>query len=180
MKWISLEEAARKVAQKAALQAARRQAVREAWKLERELVIKTGQGTRNWTAAQIKELISTGKVAGFEGHHVNSVAHHGLDAARDPRNVRFFTRAEHFETHEGNWANKTVGNFVERTFSVAGPVLIDFSKNFDNEMSDISSRSSMVSDPKSWKSFVNPVNWVLEDAVSIHALGNAIFGDPRQ
>ena len=37
-------------------------AVKIAWRNEQDLVIKTGQGTRNWTASQIDELINTGKV----------------------------------------------------------------------------------------------------------------------
>jgi len=54
----------------------RQKSVRDAWKAERELVINTGKGTRKWTNAEMQELIQTGKVKGYEGHHINNVKHH--------------------------------------------------------------------------------------------------------
>jgi RHS repeat-associated protein len=50
----------------------RQKAVAQAWKQERELVIRNGQGTRLWTAAEKAELLKTGRVAGYEGHHISS------------------------------------------------------------------------------------------------------------
>ena len=51
-----------------------------------------------WTAAQKTELLETGKVRGFVGHHMKSVK--GFpDLAGDPSNIQFLTRAEHFLAH---------------------------------------------------------------------------------
>lgn len=43
----------------------RQTAVRRAWKHERELVAKTGKGSRNWNSKQKLELLRTGKVKGY-------------------------------------------------------------------------------------------------------------------
>jgi RHS repeat-associated protein len=51
----------------------RKFAVREAWRQEAELVKRTGRGTRQWTPSEINELRQNGKVAGYEGHHINDV-----------------------------------------------------------------------------------------------------------
>jgi hypothetical protein len=55
----------------ATIEADRRWAVKEAWKQEADLVRRTGQGTRQWTQAEMRELLRTGKVSGYEGHHIN-------------------------------------------------------------------------------------------------------------
>ena len=86
-------------------------AVRKAWQNEQELVRETGSGTRSWTAAQKTELLETGKVRGFVGHHMKSVK--GFpDLAGDPSNIQFLTRAEHFLAHAKNWRNITYGRYL--------------------------------------------------------------------
>ena len=86
-------------------------AVKKAWKNEQELVRTTGQGTRNWTPAQMKELLNTGKVKGFVGHHMKSVK--GFpNLAGEPNNIQFLTRAEHLLAHGGNWRNITYGRYI--------------------------------------------------------------------
>ena len=65
--------------------AARSEAVRLAWKQEREVVVRTGQGTREWTKSQMQQLISKGKVSGFEGHHLNSVKRNNLSMGKTGR-----------------------------------------------------------------------------------------------
>ena len=86
-------------------------AVRKAWQNEQELVRETGSGTRSWTAAQKIELLETGKVRGFVGHHMKSVK--GFpDLAGDPSNIQFLTRAEHFLAHAKNWRNITYGRYL--------------------------------------------------------------------
>ncbi|MGH7719355.1 MAG: RHS repeat-associated core domain-containing protein [Gemmatimonadaceae bacterium] len=85
---------------------ARRRAVRRAWQQERDRVRRTGQGSREWTAAERDELLATGRVKGYEGHHRNSVAAH-TDQAGDPDNIEFLMRDEHFRAHGGNWRNPT-------------------------------------------------------------------------
>ena len=91
----------------------RQKAVRDAWKQERELVIKRGRGTRAWTAKQKKELIETGKVKGFEGHHINNVKEHP-DLAGNPDNIKFLKRSEHLQEHGGNFRNETHGELLNR------------------------------------------------------------------
>ena len=48
-------------------------AVRKAWKQERERV-QEGKGTRKWTLEQQKEILDRGSVRGYEGHHMKSVS----------------------------------------------------------------------------------------------------------
>ncbi|MDE6121690.1 MAG: RHS repeat-associated core domain-containing protein, partial [Duncaniella dubosii] len=90
----------------------RQKAVKEAWKDERNLV-EAGQGTRKWSAAEIEELLLTGKVKGYEGHHINSVKDFP-HLAGNPDNVTFMTRKEHLLEHFGNWRNKTEGPLLNR------------------------------------------------------------------
>lgn len=78
----------------------RRKAVRLAWEQERSLVRRTGQGTRDWNAAEMQELLSKGKVSGYKGHHINNVAS-APGLAGDPNNIDFVDQAEHMERHNG-------------------------------------------------------------------------------
>lgn len=94
-----------------AVNTARKNAVRLAWKAERELVRRTGSGTRAWTEAEIKELLETGKVAGYKGHHINNVASHP-EMAGDPNNINFVR--DHIGAHDGNFRNPTSGPLVNR------------------------------------------------------------------
>jgi len=91
----------------------RRYAVDQAWKQEAELVRQTGEGSRRWTPEQKQELLETGKVKGYEGHHINSVNGHP-EQARDPNNVTLVERNQHFELHDRNWRNQTEGPYVRR------------------------------------------------------------------
>ena len=93
-----------------AIKSARSRAVREAWKKEVELVSTTGKGTRNWTFDQTQELLTRGKVKGFEGHHMKSVNKYP-HLAGDPDNIQFLTRAEHLKAHNGHWRFATDGRF---------------------------------------------------------------------
>ena len=58
----------------------------------------------------MKELLDTGKVKGFVGHHMKSVKGYP-SLAGDPNNIQFLTRAEHLLAHGGNWRNITHGRF---------------------------------------------------------------------
>ncbi|MBQ9100985.1 MAG: hypothetical protein IJY54_06375 [Paludibacteraceae bacterium] len=64
----NLDEASKK-----SIESQRIKAVKQAWKDEKNLVEKTGRGTRLWNKSEKKELLETGKVKGYEGHHINSV-----------------------------------------------------------------------------------------------------------
>lgn len=86
-------------------------AVKKAWKNEQNLVRTTGKGTREWTSSQMTELLNTGKVKGFVGHHMKSVK--GFPSlAGDPNNIQFLTRTEHLLAHGGNWRNITYGRYI--------------------------------------------------------------------
>jgi RHS repeat-associated protein len=91
----------------------RQKAVKEAWVEEKELVEKTGRGTRDWTEKEIEELRKTGKVKGYEGHHINNVADHPEQAGNSD-NIEFLKRKEHFEKHSNNWKNPTEGDLIKR------------------------------------------------------------------
>lgn len=75
----------------------------------------TGRGSRNWKPHQRRELLETGKVKGFYGHHIFNVKHHPY-ATGDPDNIKFLTFGEHLKVHGGNFRNKTQGNLVDRSF----------------------------------------------------------------
>ena len=75
----------------------RRAAVSKAWEREAAL-IKEGKGTRDWTPAQQKEILSTHRCKGYEGHHKLSVSQHP-EQAGNPDNIQFVTRKEHIDAH---------------------------------------------------------------------------------
>ena len=91
---------------------ARQRAVRNAWKQEKEMVEITGQGTRRWTKSELKELVETGKVKGYQGHHINNVKDHP-EMAGNPNNVEFLNKTEHLESHGGR--NMTEGPLLNRS-----------------------------------------------------------------
>lgn len=96
------------------IEALRQKGVKKAWEQERELVAKTGEGTRRWTEVEKKELLETGKVEGYEGHHINNVKG-SLELASEPDNVEFVKgRKEHIKKHNGNFRNKTNGELIKR------------------------------------------------------------------
>ena len=89
----------------------RASAVRKAWKLEYEDVVNGGSGiSRTWSKSEINELLTTGKVKGYQGHHMKSVKGYP-ELAGDPHNIQFLTRSEHLRAHGGNFRNITHGFF---------------------------------------------------------------------
>ena len=83
--------------------------------MEVDLVSETGKGSRNWTPAEIDELLKTGKVTGYEGQHMKSATAFP-DFAGDPNNIQFLKGRtkygldwvnEHFDAHDGSWTNPT-------------------------------------------------------------------------
>ncbi|WP_198139573.1 RHS repeat-associated core domain-containing protein [Ralstonia sp. A12] len=93
---------------------ARGAGVRRAWQDEVAGITAGRGGSRRWTDEELQQLISNGRVAGYEGHHINGVAGNpGL--ASNPNNVEFMPRSEHLENgHGGNWANPSSGSMIER------------------------------------------------------------------
>ncbi|WAC59783.1 RHS repeat-associated core domain-containing protein [Brevundimonas sp. SL130] len=111
-----LTEFAERLARRAIVDAARRAAVRQAWAMERKLVQQTGAGSREWTKSQTRELLSTGRVRGFDGHHIRDVQNHTADAG-NPDNIRFLSRAEHADVHRttGGTRGTTSGDLIDRS-----------------------------------------------------------------
>ena len=79
----------------------------------RTTTCEKGGGTRLWTKAEKAELLRTGKVKGYEGHHINNVKDHP-ELAGDPNNIRFVKRGEHLDAHGGNFRNETHGELLNR------------------------------------------------------------------
>jgi GHH signature containing HNH/Endo VII superfamily nuclease toxin len=96
----------------------RRYAVQQAWKQEAEMVRRTGRGTRAWTPDELRELRDTGKVSGYQGHHINSVKGNEGNRAliRNPDNIEFVRagKAEHIPKHFGNTRNPSKGPLIPR------------------------------------------------------------------
>lgn len=85
-------------------------AILAAWNKEQELV-KKGEGTRDWSPKQQKDIIEKGRAyddngRAFEGQHMKSAEMYPQYQG-DPGNIQFLTRAEHLEAHNGNWRNPT-------------------------------------------------------------------------
>ena len=97
-----------------AIKNARQSAVRKAWKQEKEMVESIGQGARDWSKKEMKELFENGKVKGYQGHHINNVKDHP-SMAGDPNNIEFLNKTEHLDAHNGNYRNKTEGPLLDRS-----------------------------------------------------------------
>jgi hypothetical protein len=82
---------------------------------EKELVKKTGKGTEEWSEKEAKELLTKGKVKGYQGHHINNVKHHPQHAG-NPNNIKFVTPKEHLKAHKENFKNESTGTFIIRKF----------------------------------------------------------------
>lgn len=95
----------------------RSKGVAKAWERGRELVRK-GRGTRQWTVKEQKELLRIGRVKGYQGHHMKSVAMHPEYAA-EPRNNQFLSSRkennEHLKAHRGDYRNESDGRYNVRT-----------------------------------------------------------------
>lgn len=100
----------------------RKTGVNRAWAQERALVKTTGSGTVDWTPAQKTELLRTGDVEGYTGHHINNVASEPAWKG-DPRNIRFLQNGEagtpndHVHSlrgHRGTFQNDTRGRLIDR------------------------------------------------------------------
>ncbi len=87
----------------------RRKAVDLAWKNEKGRVLE-GNGTRDWSQKEQREIIAKGKAKGYQGHHMKSVDGHNSKAGQ-PDNIQFLTRREHLSAHKGNYRNNTNGYY---------------------------------------------------------------------
>jgi len=96
------------------LDRARERGVDRAWADEKDLVKRSGKGTVKWTDAEKKELLETGRVKGYQGHHINNVKDHPA-MADNPNNIKFVRGGpDHLSEHGGNYQNKTTGPLIDR------------------------------------------------------------------
>ena len=87
--------------EKSGLDAARGKAVKDAWKMEADR-IRDGRGTWDWTVEQQAELLSTGRVSGFEGSHMLSAKDYP-EHAGNPANIQLIPSIAHYDgVHERN------------------------------------------------------------------------------
>ena len=171
-------KAAAHALEKRLFNAARSEGVRRAWKQEVELIGRTGQGSREWTEAQVGEMMTRGKVNGFEGHHINSVKGNDLRMAADPTNIKFVEgRAGNLAEHGGNFQNETSGPLIDRIAKLGGAGMLAFFAMFDQKMNEYSSQSPIISSPDSWWSNINPVNYLVENAALAEAFVAADAAD---
>ena len=92
----------------------RKEAVRQAWKNEKQLCLKSS-GTRDWTQFEQHQLITTNKVRGYDGQHMKSVSRFP-EHAKNPQNIQFLNREEHIKgAHKGNTKNPTNGYYDPKT-----------------------------------------------------------------
>jgi len=89
-------------------------AIEEAWKKEQGYVSQ-GQGTRDWSAEQQKDIIDKGKAydgngKAYEGHHMKSVEAHPEYQGK-AENIQFLSREEHKAAHNENFQNSTNGHY---------------------------------------------------------------------
>ena len=114
----------------------RQTGINRAWVQEKELILKTGKGTREWTPAEKQLILDTpnGDLSsvmsknGYTGHHINNVQNgsssvNGVGWQGDPRNIIFLpngkagTENEHLygsEGHGGSYSNDTTGELIDR------------------------------------------------------------------
>ena len=96
----------------------RTQAVNEAWKIEADKIRKGLSGSRDWTTEEKQELLSTGRVKNYQGHHMKSAKAYP-DYVDDPNNIQFLRTSsknsndvnEHLAAHGGNYQNITNGRY---------------------------------------------------------------------
>lgn len=92
----------------------RQNAVRQAWKEEKNRVLE-GYGTRKWTLNEQKELLERGAISGYTGHHMKSVSLYP-EYAGNPKNIQFLSAEEHmYGAHEGSYHNLTNGYYNPET-----------------------------------------------------------------
>lgn len=97
----------------------RRVGVKQMWDYEKAIV-QMGGDTSGFTLEQQQELLETGKIRNFEGHHINSVS---VDPSlqANPDNLRALEEhrngggpCEHFKAHNYDWRKPTKGDLRNR------------------------------------------------------------------
>uniref|UniRef100_A0A8B9KA72 Teneurin transmembrane protein 1 n=1 Tax=Astyanax mexicanus TaxID=7994 RepID=A0A8B9KA72_ASTMX len=75
------------------LELARQRAVEQAWAREQGRLLDGEEGSRPWTEAETQQLLSSGKVAGYDGYFVLSVEQY-LELADSANNIHFMRQSE--------------------------------------------------------------------------------------
>ncbi|XP_017559200.1 teneurin-1 [Pygocentrus nattereri] len=75
------------------LELARQRAVEQAWAREQGRLLEGEEGSRPWTEAERQQLLSGGKVAGYDGYFVLSVEQY-LELADSGNNIHFMRQSE--------------------------------------------------------------------------------------
>ncbi|GEM_PF-2419997 len=94
-------------------QGCRHDGVQLALQYEAADILMGGNGTGRWNEEQRQEICRTGKIHGYQGHHINSVADHP-ELQADPNNILFCTREKHLKLHRGSFRNPTTGKKINR------------------------------------------------------------------
>jgi hypothetical protein len=122
-----------------ALKYARQRGVEDAWKMEKQAVGNGFPGSRNWTMAERRELLETGKVKGYDGDHINTV-NGNPELAADHSNIQFLTEAEHKARHKDLGGTKIIVSgqtTIDRTFGGQLPDLAtDYAKGWGDKASE--------------------------------------------
>ena len=104
----------------------------------------------------MKELVDTGRVKGYEGHHINNVAANDISMAEDPANTDFMTRLDHFDAAWGRLGQmKTAGDLIARLG------VLPLMQRFDNEERNLTGACPACSSSRSGWSIANPFNNIL-------------------
>ncbi len=92
----------------------RREGIDAAWRQEQALV-RVGGGTVGWSKTQREELLRTGRVSGYRGHHINNVAALPEQAGL-ANNIEFKTVKGHTDLHSSNggFGQPTKGPHIDR------------------------------------------------------------------
>lgn len=91
--------------------------VARAWKRERRLV-QQGRGTRIWSIREQKEMLDFGRVRGYQGHHIKSVAKYPqyADEQGNIQILRGWAKDnEHLRAHGGDFRNDTESVYSFKT-----------------------------------------------------------------
>jgi hypothetical protein len=106
--------------------AARDRGIQDAWKMEQQLVQRTGRGSRiEWSDDELEILRQGGRPSGYVGHHITSVGA-DITKAADHRNVEFLTKAEHDARHAAHGGTRspiTENRIIDRTMGGQYPDL---------------------------------------------------------
>ncbi|XP_018334333.1 teneurin-a isoform X2 [Agrilus planipennis] len=70
---------------------AKLQAIRKAWHREKETIKNGFQGSIEWTANEIEELMKNNNIATYEAEYIHNIGHYP-ELAEDPYNIKFFKK----------------------------------------------------------------------------------------